>query len=229
VSDLLEIKESPGKKELEHAGQKYIAPAIIKLRNLLPHRLKWITRANTITVLRMILIIPIFFGVMYDNSYAFWLFVFASLTDLLDGWIARFDGGGTKLGAFLDATADKVLTLPLIVAFIYLDFLPLWLDAAVAILIALELINQIANTYHYSNSVDMRNGKSISLMNTVKKRKVFSTPPGQLKFWAICLGVCAILLSYIVWPSYLYSIRYFGYTCFVVAIPFAILSLRSKM
>ncbi|HMV66500.1 MAG TPA: CDP-alcohol phosphatidyltransferase family protein [Myxococcota bacterium] len=40
---------------------------------------------------------------------AFWLFTFAMLTDLIDGWLARQVGADPELGALLDPLADKLI------------------------------------------------------------------------------------------------------------------------
>ncbi len=56
--------------------------------------------------------------VSWGRSAAALVFLFAALTDVLDGWIARRYGKSTRFGAFLDPVADKLIvtvTLVLIV------------------------------------------------------------------------------------------------------------------
>ena len=70
---------------------------------------------NKLTVFRMILIVPFVFVMLTDvcgaagKWIALALFVGASLTDLLDGHIARKHNLVTNLGKFLDPIADKLL------------------------------------------------------------------------------------------------------------------------
>ncbi len=65
---------------------------------------------NWLTILR-ILLIPVFVTLLVYRRAGLALLVFclASLTDLLDGYIARSQGRQTRLGAFLDPMADKLL------------------------------------------------------------------------------------------------------------------------
>lgn len=91
------------------------------------------TWANQLTLLRMLLI-PAFVLLMLYGSFGWALavFVFAGVTDALDGLIARWTGQKTEVGAWLDPAADKlllmttfiVLTLPNIGL---INRIPLWL------------------------------------------------------------------------------------------------------
>ncbi len=68
---------------------------------------------NTLTLLRIVLI-PIFVLVFYlpvswNNEVACIIFVIAAITDMLDGYLARRLNQLSKLGAFLDPVADKLM------------------------------------------------------------------------------------------------------------------------
>jgi cardiolipin synthase (CMP-forming) len=96
-----------------------------------------LTLANQLTILR-IMLVPLFVLLLVNNylGVALLVFVFAGLTDALDGLIARRTGQHTSLGAWLDPMADKlllvttfiVLTLP---AIPLTNYLPLWLTVLV--------------------------------------------------------------------------------------------------
>ena len=68
------------------------------------------TLPNALTLLRILAIpffaIAVWYGYLWE---AFVLFIGAGLTDLLDGWIARAFNQKSRLGAFLDPAADKLL------------------------------------------------------------------------------------------------------------------------
>jgi cardiolipin synthase len=90
--------------------------------------------ANWLTLVR-ILLVPVFVTLLVYNRVALALgtFILAGLTDTLDGYIARSRGTKTRLGAFLDPLADKLL---LTAAFVTLTYklpriLPFWLTATV--------------------------------------------------------------------------------------------------
>jgi phosphatidylglycerophosphate synthase len=70
---------------------------------------------NLITGLRLLLLPPLFVCLVLVDSSARWaalgLYLFAGLTDVLDGRIARATGQTSVLGAALDLMADRLLTL----------------------------------------------------------------------------------------------------------------------
>jgi cardiolipin synthase len=65
---------------------------------------------NTLTITRIV-IIPVFVtAIIYKRyDYALYLFIFAALTDIFDGLLARLKNQKTVLGTFLDPLADKFL------------------------------------------------------------------------------------------------------------------------
>ena len=85
---------------------------------------------NKLTLLRIILI-PVFMVVLYwgfpGSTYvALAIFIIASLTDLLDGKIARARGLVTDFGKFADPLADKMLVTATMLWFVEIGQMPAW-------------------------------------------------------------------------------------------------------
>lgn len=98
---------------------------------------------NKLTVFRVILI-PFFVCFMLadifggiDKYIAVGIFIVASLTDLLDGKIARKYNLVTNFGKFMDPLADKLLVCSAMICLVDLKLIPVWV---VLIIIAREFI-----------------------------------------------------------------------------------------
>lgn len=97
---------------------------------------------NKLTMFRVILI-PFFVGFLLvditpvDKWIALAVFIIASLTDMLDGKIARKYNLVTNFGKFMDPLADKLLVCSALVCLVAVDRIPAWM---VIVIIAREFI-----------------------------------------------------------------------------------------
>ena len=102
--------------------------------------------ANKLTLFRIILVPVIMLIPIIDNlggisgeflgiSTAFWImnviFIIASITDKLDGYIARSRNQVTTFGKFLDPLADKILVISALVILVEYQKIPSWIPIIV--------------------------------------------------------------------------------------------------
>lgn len=97
---------------------------------------------NKLTVFRIILV-PVmvivsffdipgdFFGIPTTMIVLDLIFIIASLTDKLDGYLARSKNQVTTFGKFLDPIADKILVLAAMIMFVEMNKLPAWIPIIV--------------------------------------------------------------------------------------------------
>ncbi|HUP01689.1 MAG TPA: CDP-diacylglycerol--glycerol-3-phosphate 3-phosphatidyltransferase [Gemmatimonadota bacterium] len=103
---------------------------------------------NKITVGR-IAITPVIAWLIFqpgplERWLAFWIFVAAAVSDLVDGRLAREKGEITRFGQLLDPIADKMLVLVTFVPLFGLGLLPLWL---VILVLGREVIVTVLRRY----------------------------------------------------------------------------------
>lgn len=174
----------------------------------------YMTTANKLTILRVVMI-PIMIVFIYmdglESQTGFFdmtvsrliitiLFMIASFTDLLDGYIARKYNQITTFGKFLDPIADKVLVM---VAFLYLmievpNLVPLW---AVMIVI----VREFAVT-------------GIRLLAVEKGNVIAASPYGKIKTATTMLALTLLLFNGFLLPIIISEI------IFYLAIFFTVLS-----
>ena len=97
----------------------------------------YLTVPNQLTALR-ILLVPVFVMLLlqsdpYLKLLGVIVFIVASLTDIYDGYHARKYGVTTRLGAFLDPLADKLLITAAFLLYVGMGYLALWMVVLVVV------------------------------------------------------------------------------------------------
>jgi CDP-diacylglycerol--glycerol-3-phosphate 3-phosphatidyltransferase len=97
--------------------------------------------ANKITLLRILMVPLVILLLYFEGPVACMLaalaFIFASITDWVDGYIARRENMVTSMGKFLDPLADKVLICSVLIMFVKLDWASAWV---VILMVCRELV-----------------------------------------------------------------------------------------
>ena len=146
------------------------------------------TTANKITILRVVLI-PVFLALAYTGQkyWAFAVFVLASLSDMLDGYIARHYNQITDFGKFMDPLADKVLVMAAMCFFVERGCMPGWV-------LAIVLLREFAVS-------------GMRLVAVEQGRVIAAAWSGKVKTAVTMVGLCAMLLfSQHAWVNTLVSL-----------------------
>ena len=146
---------------------------------------------NKITLARIFLI-PVFMVALMCGNYFGWkyygitsafLFALASLTDGIDGHIARSRGLITDFGKFLDPLADKLLVSTALVCFVQLSWIPAYMAV---IIIAREFIVTGLRTVAASKGIVMAAAMTGKVKTTIQIIAILCT----MLFYSTDFCVC---------------------------------------
>ncbi|MEO5863355.1 MAG: CDP-diacylglycerol--glycerol-3-phosphate 3-phosphatidyltransferase [Burkholderiales bacterium] len=147
---------------------------------------------NLLTWFR-ILLIPLFVAVLYlpgnwltqhqANATAMWIFIFAALTDWLDGYLARRLNQTSEFGAFLDPVADKLMVAAALIVLVELN--------RVSAIVALIIIGReitISALREWMSSVGRRKSVAVSMIGKIKTATQMTAIPFLLYHDRIPVG-----------------------------------------
>ena len=155
--------------------------------------MKIINIANTISLLRLFSV-PIILIMILDNKLqiAFWFFLFASITDIFDGLLARKLKIVTELGKVLDPIVDKILVFSVLITLGYKNFI----EFPIVIIIVLRDFMILL-------------GAILSIL--LKKKKIYSPLKfGKLTFGFQLFFIGVLLCNYANFFNVETLIKYFG-------------------
>ena len=115
--------------------------------------------ANILTISRIVFT-PVIIYLLFSNTFsghlwALLLFIIASITDYLDGKVARSFEAPSRLGTFLDPLADKILVIGTFIGLGLLipEIVPWW---AIALILARDLFITALRIYHESHQRSLK-------------------------------------------------------------------------
>lgn len=171
---------------------------------------------NALTVLR-IFFVPLLLAVMLRRDIewdtgafvltkewlAFVIFLFAAITDLLDGYIARRRRQVTTFGKLLDPVADKLLISAAFISLVELDRVPAWM---VVIIVGREFavngLRSIASAKGFQIAASDL-GKTKMVAQVISVSLLLISPPGtifaelaHISLWLVVLFAAASMIDY---------------------------------
>ena len=164
---------------------------------------------NKLTLAR-IAIIPFFvFFLVYDvfdnanisRIIAALLFIIASVTDFLDGYLARSRNLITDFGKFMDPLADKFLILGAMIAICYSGYIFNYSDVGFHISVPKELIEDL---FFWTAVVVIFRELAVTSMRLVVVKSsgavIAASSLGKIKTVTQIVGICAVILEPVILP-----------------------------
>jgi CDP-diacylglycerol--glycerol-3-phosphate 3-phosphatidyltransferase len=177
---------------------------------------------NTVTMLR-IAIVPVMLIIPFAQSktgsqFMAWFFIIAALSDILDGWLARRDGGLaiTRMGKLLDPLADKLLVTTALIMLVAIGRIPVWASFMVVIIVGRELavtgLRSMASSDGHVVGASWQ-GKIKSLaQNFAVGALLFHYTTFGLPAHELGLTLLGLAAALTLWSGYVYFADYFGWS-----------------
>ena len=139
--------------------------------------------ANKLTIARIVLV-PVFLLVLYlgfpgSDWVALGIFIVASVTDTLDGYIARHYNQVTNFGKFMDPLADKILVMSALCWLVQTGHVAGWVLAAV-------LLREFAVS-------------GLRLIAVEQGRVIAAAKSGKFKTASTMVCICVLLVLHFAW------------------------------
>ncbi|RME35714.1 MAG: CDP-diacylglycerol--glycerol-3-phosphate 3-phosphatidyltransferase [Gammaproteobacteria bacterium] len=168
---------------------------------------------NSLTLLR-VLLIPVFIPVFYlpfgwSNEAATAIFAIAAVTDWLDGFLARRLGQTSRLGAFLDPVADKLMVATVLVLLVQRNP-SVWLAVPALIIIGREIA--ISALREWMAGIGASQRVAVSLMGKIKTTAqmaallllLYDEPLGPIPTFEVGLACLFIAAGLTIWSMFCY-------------------------
>ena len=185
-----------------------------------PREIFW-NLPNSVTMLR-IGVVPIMICMPLvpgpaGSRFMAWAFILAALTDILDGWLARRDGGRdiTRIGKLLDPLADKLLVSTALIMMLAMGRIPLWGAGMVVVIVGRELavtgLRGIASSHGHIVSATWPGKVKAVAQSIATGALLFHYETFGLPAHEIGMTLLAIATALTLWSGYLYFQDYFGW------------------
>ena len=151
-----------------------------------------------LTIFRVVLIplfiISFYLPISYSAEITTFIFFIACVTDWFDGYLARKWNQTTRLGAFLDPVADKVLVASALVCVVE-HYHTWWITIPAIVMISREII--ISALREWMAEIGERASVAVSIWGKVKTTAQMFALGGLLWRQSFTMEVLAFILLYI--------------------------------
>jgi len=174
---------------------------------------------NTITLLRVgavpiLLLFPSLAGERFASQLLAWIFIFAAVTDLVDGWLARRGSQVTRIGVLLDPLADKLLVSTALIVLLVAERIPEWGMPMVVVIIGRELavtgLRGLAGVEGVVMAAAWPGKVKAVFQNIAIGALLFPTPTAGLPAHKIGMAFLIAATALTLWSGYRYFAAYFA-------------------
>ncbi|MDR2508837.1 MAG: CDP-diacylglycerol--glycerol-3-phosphate 3-phosphatidyltransferase [Candidatus Ancillula sp.] len=174
------------------------------------------TLANAVTILRIVVTLPFLVLVfslknanpneIVPSAILFIIFLIISLSDNLDGYLARSRNEITELGKMLDPIADKLLLGGVLIVMNLVGIMPIWVSVLILFReIGITFLRMVVARKAKKVIAASKMGKLKTFLQTVSLM-VFLSPFGVLPVWCVYMAwgilIAAIAVTYISGAQY---------------------------
>ncbi len=171
--------------------------------------------ANIITVMRLFFIPFVIWFILESSTteidawhyLALFSFIFAALTDFLDGQIARRTDTITEFGKIVDPLADRLLVISVLITLMIKEFLPLWMGL---LIVSRDVLMLVGAPLVGINRQEVRDRLAVHMT-------------GKLATAFLFLSICVFLMlntpEY--WISESLPVSIYGFIPFVIGVIFS--------
>jgi len=215
-----DLAESPDESLRSPHGSAPAAPQALATEPDANRPEKFWNLPNTVTMLR-IGVVPILLFMPWTLSvsgsrFLAWAFIVAALSDLLDGWLARRDGGRdiTRIGKLLDPLADKLLVSTALIMLLAVGRIPLWGAGMVVVIVGRELavtgLRGIASSQGHIVAATWPGKIKTLAQNFATGALLFHFETFGLPAHSVGMTLLALATALTLWSGYKYFYDYFS-------------------
>jgi CDP-diacylglycerol--glycerol-3-phosphate 3-phosphatidyltransferase len=192
------------------------APTGISGGELMPKEQIW-NLPNALTMLR-IAVVPVMLAMPWlmsesGSNFLAWLYIVASITDIIDGWLARRGGLVTEVGKLLDPLADKMLVATSLIMLVSVGRIEPWAAFMVVVIVGRELavtgLRGIASAGGKVMAASWQGKAKTLSQNVAISALLFHYPTLGLPAHEVGLLLLAFATLLTMWSGYVYFAEYF--------------------